>query len=166
MAEDENVCRCDPAKRKKTRRWKDIEICERCNLPLAVQEQEQIQHRRADIEAIPASTTPHIPGRNVTQAVAIVGAQNVQGIGIGRDFLAGVTNTFGGRSRTVERGLSEGRDEVLYELKEQANELGANGLVGVAFDQHLTAGAGGSASMLLVTATATAVLVTEGDGEF
>jgi uncharacterized protein YbjQ (UPF0145 family) len=80
---------------------------------------------------------------------------------MGRDILAGFTNTFGGRSATFERGLSEARDEVLYSLKAQAHAVGANGLVGVGFDQHLTAAGTGTASMLVVTGTATAVILSD-----
>jgi uncharacterized protein YbjQ (UPF0145 family) len=90
-----------------------------------------------------------------------VSAQQVDGVGAGRDFLAGLTNTFGGRSNTLERGLAEARANVLYELKAEAHAIGATALVGLALDHQLIAGLNGSASMLMVTGSATAVVLAE-----
>jgi uncharacterized protein YbjQ (UPF0145 family) len=132
-------------------------ICLDCGTSLDAPDKDSVHQRRAEIAALPTSTTPELPGHEIERSLGVVGAQQVHGVGIGRDVLASFSNTFGGRSSTLERGLSEARDRVLYELKAQAQALGATALVGVAFDQQLISGASGSASMLMVTGTGTAV---------
>lgn len=134
-------------------------ICLDCGEALDDPGQEVARERDAEIEAMATSTTPDIRGREIVRTLGVVGAQRVHGVGIGRDLLAGLSNTFGGRSNTFERGLSEGREQVLYDLRAQAHALGADGLIGVAFDQQLASGASGTASMLMVTGTATAVVL-------
>jgi uncharacterized protein YbjQ (UPF0145 family) len=120
--------------------------------------------RRAEVHRLPSSTLPVLPGYRVTRLIGIVGAEGVHGLGVGRDILASLTDTFGGRSGTSERGLREAREYALFELKAAAIDAGGNGLIGVAFDAQVLGGAGGSSSMLMMTATGTAVVV-EPEGE-
>lgn len=111
------------------------------------------------IKALPITTLPTVPGHVIVKELGIVSAQFVHGMGMGRDILAGLANTFGGRSGTFEGGLAEARLQVIYDMKAQAHARGASGLAGAAFDQQLLAGQSGSAAMLLVTGTATAVVL-------
>ncbi len=74
-----------------------------------------------------------------------------------KDFAAGLTNFFGGRSNSYEGELQKAREQALAELQQRASAMGANAVVGVDLDYE-TLGANGS-SMLMVTASGTAVLV-------
>ena len=134
-------------------------ICLDCGSTVDDGDTSRASESRSVIESLPSSTLPSIPGYRIVEARGIVAAEVVHGMGMGRDLLASMSNTFGGRSGTFERGIAESRQQVIYALKAQAHERGANGLAGAAFDQHLIGGSTGSASMLLVTATATAVVV-------
>lgn len=111
-------------------------------------------------QAIPTSTTPTIPGYRVVRSLGVVGAEGVHGLGFGRDFLIGLTNTFGGRSGSAEGGLRQARETALHELKRAAVGVGGNGLNGVAFDSQVANPSNGG-TMLMLIATGTAVIIEE-----
>jgi uncharacterized protein YbjQ (UPF0145 family) len=71
-----------------------------------------------------------------------------------RIFFAGLRDVFGGRSKTYEKVLEQAKEDALRELSQKAQEMGANGILGVDLDFE-TIGSGGS--MLMVIATGTAV---------
>ncbi len=111
------------------------------------------------INALPSTTLPTVPGYVIVKEMGIVAAAVVDGMGVGHDILATLTNTFGGRAETFEAGLARARLQVIYDMKAQAHARGASGLAGASFDQQLIGGQSGSAAMLLVTGTATAVVL-------
>jgi uncharacterized protein YbjQ (UPF0145 family) len=76
--------------------------------------------------------------------------------GIGRDFLAGLTNIVGGRSGAYEEELRNAKEIAVNEMQQQAAALGGNAVIGVDLDYE-TVGSGGS--MLMVSASGTAVTI-------
>ena len=72
-----------------------------------------------------------------------------------KDFAAGLTNFFGGRSGSYEGELIEAREAALREMEKRAEALGANAVVGVDIDYEVL----GQGNMLMVTASGTAVVV-------
>ena len=101
------------------------------------------------------TTTPHIEGRRITQYKGIVFGEVISGVNFIKDFAAGLTNFFGGRSGSYEGELIEARENALREMEERASYLGANAVVGVDIDYEVL-GQGGN--MLMVTACGTAVV--------
>ena len=73
-----------------------------------------------------------------------------------KDFAAGLTNFFGGRSRSYEGELIEARESAIREMEERAFSMGANAVVGVDIDYEVL-GQGGN--MIMVTASGTAVVI-------
>ena len=73
-----------------------------------------------------------------------------------RDFTAGLSNFFGGRSGAYEEELTNARETALRELEQRAQERGANAVVGVDVDYEVL---GSNNGMLMVTASGTAVLI-------
>ena len=69
------------------------------------------------------------------------------------------TNGGANWTRLLTVGASANLFGVWFADTQRGWAVGANGLIGVSFDQHLTASATGSASMLMVTGTATAVVL-------
>lgn len=61
---------------------------------------------------------------------------------------------FGGRSGTYESVLKEAKENALAELRQNAQSMGADAILGIDLDYE-TIGSGGS--MLMVTASGTAV---------
>jgi uncharacterized protein YbjQ (UPF0145 family) len=74
-----------------------------------------------------------------------------------RDFLAGLTDAFGGRSESTQKVLRDARRECLRELREEALRHGANAVIAVDLDYSEFSGQG--KSMLFLVASGTAVLV-------
>ena len=70
-----------------------------------------------------------------------------------RDFTAGLSNFFGGRSGAYEEELTNARETALRELEQRAQERGANAVVGVDVDYEVL---GSNNGMLMVTASGTA----------
>ena len=73
-----------------------------------------------------------------------------------KDFFAGIRDIVGGRSKSYEKVLQEGKETSIREMMEYAQELGANAIVGIDIDYE-TVGQGGS--MLMVACSGTAVRI-------
>ncbi|MDD2401421.1 MAG: heavy metal-binding domain-containing protein [Clostridia bacterium] len=102
------------------------------------------------------TTTPSIEGKKILEYKGIAFGEVVTGVNFIKDFAAGLTNFFGGRSGSYEGELIEARDNALQELEKRVLILGGNAVVGVDIDYEVL-GQGGN--MLMVTATGTAVRI-------
>lgn len=102
------------------------------------------------------STTPTIEGRPIRDYKGLVCGEVITGVNFVKDFAAGLTNFFGGRSGSYEDELISARDQAIQEMTQRALEMGANAVVGVDLDYEVL-GQGGN--MLMATATGTAVVV-------
>ena len=94
------------------------------------------------------TTTPTIEGQPIKQYLGIVTGETIIGANAIKDFMAGLTDFFGGRSSTYEKVLIEAKDSALAELQQRAAQKGANAIVGIDLDYE-TVGANGG--MLMVT---------------
>lgn len=102
------------------------------------------------------TTTPSVDGARITQYLGVVCGEVISGVNFVKDFAAGLTNIFGGRSGSYEEELADAREQALKELEERAEDLGANAVVGVDVDYEVL-GQGGN--MLMVSASGTAVVL-------
>ncbi|MBM0659141.1 MULTISPECIES: heavy metal-binding domain-containing protein [Capnocytophaga] len=102
------------------------------------------------------TTTPTIEGQPIKQYLGIVTSETIIGANAIKDFMAGLTDFFGGRSSTYEKVLIEAKDSALAELQQRAVQKGANAIVGIDLDYE-TVGANGG--MLMVTVSGTAVVI-------
>ena len=102
------------------------------------------------------TTTPSVEGKNSKEYKGIVFGEVVAGVDFVRDFAAGITNFFGGRSNSYEDELMNARDTALAEMEQRAREKGANAVVGVDIDYEVL---GSNNGMLMVSASGTAVVV-------
>ena len=102
------------------------------------------------------TTTPSIEGKKIVEYRGIVFGEVIAGVNFAKDFVAGLSNFFGGRSATYEEELLNARSTALYELEQRAAALGANAVVGVDIDYEVL---GADNGMLMVTASGTAVVV-------
>lgn len=100
------------------------------------------------------TTTSTIEGRVIGSYLDIVSAESVQGINVVRDIFAGMRDFFGGRSQTLERALKEARVQATDEIKERAQRLQADAIVGLDYEISMPSGRGG---MVVVFVTGTAV---------
>ena len=102
------------------------------------------------------TTTPSIEGKKIVEYKGIVFGEVIAGVDFVKDFVAGLSNFFGGRSSTYEEELLNARETALRELEERARAKGANAVVGVDIDYEVL---GADNGMLMVTASGTAVIV-------
>ncbi|WP_071433535.1 putative heavy metal-binding protein [Angelakisella massiliensis] len=102
------------------------------------------------------TTTPSIEGKKITDYKGIVFGEVISGVDVIKDFTAGLSNFFGGRSSTYEDELMRARETALHELEQRASSMGANAVVGVDVDYEVL---GANNGMLMVTASGTAVVV-------
>lgn len=102
------------------------------------------------------TTTPTIEGKNIKEYKGIVSGETILGANVFRDFMAGLTDFFGGRSSAYENELIKARHMALDEMQRQAEAMGGNAVVGVDLDYEVV---GQNGSMLMVTASGTAVYI-------
>lgn len=102
------------------------------------------------------STTPALEGKPIKEYKGIVTGETIIGANAIKDFMAGLTDFFGGRSSTYERVLIEAKETALKEMQERARQMGANAIVGIDLDYETLGNGGG---MLMVTASGTAVVI-------
>jgi uncharacterized protein YbjQ (UPF0145 family) len=100
------------------------------------------------------TTTGAIEGRKINQYLGIVAGDAVIGANLFRDFFASITDVIGGRSGSYEATMSEGRQEALRDMVDEARRLGADAIIGVTIDVE---GGLNNGSMMMVSATGTAV---------
>lgn len=102
------------------------------------------------------TTTPSVEGKQIVQYKGVVFGEVISGVNFVRDFAAGLSNFFGGRSNAYEEELTKARTQALFELEQRAQALGANAVVGIDIDYEVL---GADNGMLMVTASGTAVVV-------
>ena len=140
-------------------------VCEDC---YSSQEESQAnlkrKHDAAEQELVTQAihaitlTTETAPNLNITKRIEIVTAECAFGMNIFKDLFAGVRDIVGGRSEAVQKTMRDSRKTVLYELKKEAYEVGANAVVGVDLDYVELSNAG---SMVMLVASGTAVVIEE-----
>ncbi len=102
------------------------------------------------------TTTPTIEGHPVREYKGVVTGETIIGANVIKDFMASLTDFFGGRSGQYEKVLIEAKDTAMREMMQRAQQMGANAIVGIDIDYETV---GQSGSMLMVSTSGTAVVV-------
>lgn len=102
------------------------------------------------------TTTPNIEGYPIKEYKGLVTGETIIGANFLKDFLAGITDFFGGRSSSYEAVLAKAKDVALREMQDRAAAMGANAIVGIDLDYEVL---GKDNSMLMVTSSGTAVVI-------
>lgn len=100
------------------------------------------------------TTTPSVEGRQIMEYKGVVFGEVISGVNFIKDFAAGLSNFFGGRSTSYEEELIQARENAMREMEQRAAQLGATAVVGVDIDYEVL---GADNGMLMVTASGTAV---------
>jgi uncharacterized protein YbjQ (UPF0145 family) len=101
------------------------------------------------------TTTPTIDGKRIREYRGIVTGEAIMGANIFRDLFAGIRDIVGGRSAAYEKELRNARETAMAELASNAQEVGANAVVGVDLDYEVL---GQNNGMLMVSISGTAVI--------
>ena len=102
------------------------------------------------------TTTPTIEGKKIIEYKGVVFGEVITGVDFIKDFAAGLTNFFGGRSKSYEGELLFARQHAISEMEQRAADMGANAVVAIDVDYEVL-GQGGN--MLMVSISGTAVVV-------
>lgn len=79
------------------------------------------------------STTHNIQGMTITKQLGLVRGNTIRARHIGRDIMAGLKNVVGGEISDYTKMMAESREQALDRMVEEADDLGANAIVGVKF---------------------------------
>lgn len=101
------------------------------------------------------TTTGNVEGKRIIEYKGLVFGEIISGVDFVKDFAAGLTNFFGGRSGSYEQELVQARYRAVEEMCQRAAQLGANAVIGIDVDYEVL-GQGGN--MLMVSASGTAVV--------
>lgn len=114
-------------------------------------------HTQASKGLILCSTTPEVPGREISSPLGVVFGEAILGANILRDLLAGVRDIVGGRSETYELKLKDGRKMAMQKMLDEASALGADAVVGIDLDYETV-----GQTMLMICVSGTAVKLKPG----
>lgn len=78
-------------------------------------------------------TTEHIEGKKITETLGLVRGSTIRARHVGRDIMAGLRNIVGGEVKDYTVMLAQAREEAVQRMIEQAEKIGANGIVGTRF---------------------------------
>ena len=119
-------------------------------------EQQEYRDKLEKIKHIKLTTAYSFSNFQVKDEIGIVTAECVYGMNLFRDTFAAVRDIFGGRSKATQKVLRDARNICLDELKIEAYELGADGVIGIDLSYNEISG-GGKSGMILLVASGTAV---------
>jgi uncharacterized protein YbjQ (UPF0145 family) len=100
------------------------------------------------------STTETIEGRKIIKHLGLVKGNTIRARHLGRDIMAGLRNIVGGEISDYTKMMAESREQALDRMTEDAQNLGANAIVGVKFATSMVMQ---SASEILAYGTAVVV---------
>jgi uncharacterized protein YbjQ (UPF0145 family) len=79
------------------------------------------------------TTTEQIEGKRITETLGLVRGSTIRARHMGHDIMAGLRNIVGGEVKDYTVMLAQAREEALQRMIEQAENMGANAIVGTRF---------------------------------
>ncbi len=83
------------------------------------------------------STTDTIHGKKIIKHLGLVRGNTIRARHIGRDIMAGLRNIVGGEITDYTKMMAESREQAIDRMIEDAQKLGANAIVGIAFSTSM-----------------------------
>lgn len=74
-----------------------------------------------------------VPGKRINKHLGLVQGSSVRAKHVGRDFMAGLKNIFGGELKGYTELLQESREEAVSRMIDQAQSIGANAVLNIRF---------------------------------
>jgi len=79
------------------------------------------------------STTPDVPGREISENLGVVAGNIVQSKHVGRDLMAGLKSIVGGEISGYTEMLADARDKAIQRMVEEAQKRDADAIVNIRF---------------------------------
>lgn len=105
------------------------------------------------------TTTDTLQGQNIRKYFGVVTGISIAGTSFVKDFFARIKDFTGGRVRSYESDYKEAKIAAMQEAASKAEQLGANAVIGLRFDQEVIAFQ--KTAMIMVSCQGTAVLIEE-----
>tara|TARA_B100001245_G_scaffold142390_1_gene106149 strand:+ start:477 stop:797 length:321 start_codon:yes stop_codon:yes gene_type:complete len=83
------------------------------------------------------STTENVAGHVIVENLGTVIGNTIRARHLGKDIMAGFRTIIGGEIKEYTGMLAESREQALIRMKEKAQKLGANAVVGVRFQTSM-----------------------------
>ncbi len=83
-------------------------------------------------------TTETIKGREIGEVLGLVRGNTIRARHMGRDIMAGLRNIVGGEIKEYTRMLSQARNQAVERMVKEAEELGADAIIGMRFTTSQT----------------------------
>ena len=100
------------------------------------------------------STTETIHGKKIVRQLGLVRGNTIRARHIGRDIMAILRHIVGGEITDYTKMMAESREQAIDRMIEDAQNLGANAIVGMGFSTQMVMG---GASEILAFGTAVVV---------
>jgi uncharacterized protein YbjQ (UPF0145 family) len=91
-------------------------------------------------------TSDSIPGKKIVKTFGLVRGNTIRARHVGRDIVAGLRNLVGGEIMEYTKLMAESREQALDRMNQEAERMGANGVVGLRFTTSVIMG--GAAELL------------------
>jgi uncharacterized protein YbjQ (UPF0145 family) len=83
------------------------------------------------------TTTDEIAGRKIVKVLGLVRGNTIRARHVGNDIMAGLRNLVGGEISNYTKMMGESREQALDRMVEEAQDLGANAIVGLRFSTSM-----------------------------
>jgi uncharacterized protein YbjQ (UPF0145 family) len=93
-----------------------------------------------------AVTSDSIPGKKIVKTLGLVRGNTIRARHVGRDIVAGLRNLVGGEIMEYTKLMAESREQAIDRMKQEAERMGANAVVGLRFTTSVIMG--GAAELL------------------
>ena len=103
------------------------------------------------------TTTSSFPESPTIETLGVITAECAMGMNILKDMMTGLSDIFGGQSKTIQNQLKSAKQYCFDELTKEAYKLKANAIVGLRLDYSEISSQ--NKSMLMLVASGTAVRV-------
>jgi len=91
-------------------------------------------------------TSDSIPGKKIVKTFGLVRGNTIRARHLGRDIMAGLRTLVGGEIMEYTKLMAESREQAIDRMKQEAERIGANAVVGLRFTTSVIMG--GSAELL------------------
>jgi uncharacterized protein YbjQ (UPF0145 family) len=79
------------------------------------------------------STTPDVPGKEISENLGVVAGNIVQSKHVGRDLMAGLKGIIGGEISGYTEMLADARDKAIERMVDEAEKRDADAIVNIRF---------------------------------
>jgi len=79
------------------------------------------------------TSTQDIPGKKIVKTFGLVKGNTIRARNLGRDIVAAFKNIVGGEIEEYTKLLAQSREQAMDRMIASAEELGANGIIGIRF---------------------------------